>query len=459
MLTTEAFNALLKTLEEPPEHTLFVFATTESHKVPATILSRCQRFDFRLIPLADIIKHLQWIAEKEQVSVTEEAMTLIARRAAGCLRDAQSMLDQLIAFGAPDGEKELDTAMVEQLLGVVHEEVYLKTGVALLTGNLSDALGELRALLNRGYDLGEITRGFIAYLGSIILTKFETEGITGGKTSQISRRLSEELKDVSPDDILRASDILTTTEREMNRSTQPELLLELAFVKIARMGKTVEIDRIMTRLEELASGAGGPPGPLESAPAEPQADLFNAPEQEPQPGQSDAPETGPVDGQPRDSQRRTAAEEPDQTVPQPDSGTAAESKPDSSSGLDIEAIRGRWHDFIDKVNHRRGSVGACLEVAELISFNDGVLLLGFAPENHFHRERVQELTVRQMIEKAAADFFGLPLKIECTTTEAVQKNDEPTSKSEKSGQTTDFEREPIINKSIDLLDLERLPGG
>src|SRR5205085_3087871 len=159
MLTKEAFNALLKTLEEPPEHVKFIFATTEVQKIPITILSRCQRFDFAGIGTARIVERLREVVAGEGMQADAEALELIARRAGGSMRDAQSLLDQLLAFG---GER-LSADQVHSLLGTAQEERVLGLAAAVLVGEMSQALAQLAQAADQGVQLGELLDQLIAY--------------------------------------------------------------------------------------------------------------------------------------------------------------------------------------------------------------------------------------------------------------------------------------------------------
>ncbi|MBD3223708.1 MAG: DNA polymerase III subunit gamma/tau, partial [Caldithrix sp.] len=166
MLTKEAFNALLKTLEEPPAHALFIFATTEIHRVPPTILSRCQRFDFRRIPLKTITEHINHIAQTDKIEIDNEAVLNIAKKADGSMRDAQSILDQIISFS---GDKiTFDT--VAKALGVIHQDIYFEITEHIKKGNLKELIKSAKKIFDSGYDLNEFLMGLEEHFRNMLVT-------------------------------------------------------------------------------------------------------------------------------------------------------------------------------------------------------------------------------------------------------------------------------------------------
>jgi len=167
MLTKEAFNALLKTLEEPPQHALFIFATTEIHRVPATILSRCQRFDFKRIPTKTIIEHLQNICESEKIKIETDALLAIAKKADGSMRDSQSILDQIISYTGDN----ITSEQVTGALGLISQDIFFELSDNITEGDLKELLLLCKKVISEGYDLGEFLVGFEEHLRNILITK------------------------------------------------------------------------------------------------------------------------------------------------------------------------------------------------------------------------------------------------------------------------------------------------
>lgn len=246
MLTNEAFNALLKTLEEPPRHAVLILATTEPHKVPLTILSRCQRFDFRRIEPADIIRRLNEVAAGAGLEVDEEALRLIARAAEGGLRDALSILDQGAAFG----EMKITAADVHNILGTVRIDALNKMAGYLSAGEAGPALSLVAELTSGGKDLRFFAREMAGYLRALLLEKIvpgSSAREAWGDPAVMAARTSE----FSMPGLLRAAEIMAGTEQEMKWSSQPRIILELALVKACRAGIINRESSLLARLEAV----------------------------------------------------------------------------------------------------------------------------------------------------------------------------------------------------------------
>jgi DNA polymerase-3 subunit gamma/tau len=241
MLSKSAFNALLKTLEEPPAHVKFIFATTEVEKVPITVLSRCQRFDFAGIPLPRIAERLQSIVEQEKVQADPEAIQLIARRAGGSMRDAQSLLDQLLAFG---GEK-LTADQVHHLLGTAGDERILGLAEAILSNDPKKALDLLDEAAGGGLQLGELVEQLLAYWRDLMVV--QCGGVDGRDFSVPARHhdtLRQHGKLASLDAILAGLDVLSSAKARMFRSTHGRTLVEMAVVRLCRLHDLVALSQL-----------------------------------------------------------------------------------------------------------------------------------------------------------------------------------------------------------------------
>jgi len=261
MLTKEAFNALLKTLEEPPAHVVFVLATTEPFRMPDTILSRCQRFDFARIPAREISAHLAKLMEAEGVEASAEALSLVARRARGGLRDALSSLDQILA--AADGTVDVPT--VERILGVVGGEVYGNLVDALAAGDAAAALRQLDATYAKGSDLGDLAEGLAAHLRQLMLLSIDAslEAILDVSDAEIPR-LTAQAKKFPRETLVELVDRAAETAVAMRRSDHPRLLFELALTEMAQASTRVSLPDLARRLLDLESRLGGGPPPPSS---------------------------------------------------------------------------------------------------------------------------------------------------------------------------------------------------
>jgi len=266
MLTNEAFNALLKTLEEPPRHAVLILATTEPHKVPLTILSRCQRFDFRRIEPADIIKRLSEVASGAQLEVEEEAFRLIARAAEGGLRDALSILDQAAAFG----EMKVTAADVHNILGTVRLDALNRMAGCLAAGEAGSALRLVAELSFEGKDLRFFAREMAGYLRALLLEKI-VPGSSAREAWGEPAIMTAKAAEFSKEGLLRAVEIMASTEQEMKWSSQPGIVLELALVKACRAGIITGESSLLARLEAVEEklktlGQAGPPETARAVP-------------------------------------------------------------------------------------------------------------------------------------------------------------------------------------------------
>src|SRR6266446_755533 len=248
MLTTQAFNALLKTLEEPPAHVKFIFATTEPQKVLPTILSRCQRFDLRRIPANLIVKHLKEIAKKEKVAIDDEALAAIARGAEGGLRDAESTLDQLIAFC---GNKIAEADVLSVFGLVAHDRIAALTD-AILDGQTTKALQVLKDLDEIGKDLQRLAADLLDHFRNLLVVTLGEEGIASLQLPDTEiERLKAQAKRTDSDAVLRIIDALAAAEGRLRYALSKRVFFEIALVKAVKARDMVGIDGLLKKLNEL----------------------------------------------------------------------------------------------------------------------------------------------------------------------------------------------------------------
>jgi len=258
MLSTSAFNALLKTLEEPPPHVKFIFATTEPHKIPITILSRCQRFDFRKISLNPLVARLRMIVDAEQIIISDLALTLIARRGEGSMRDALSALDQMIAFC---GETVADED-VQGLLGLVDRRLIHDTVEAIVNRESHLALETLRRIDEQGYAFRQFAQELVEALRGLILLKVTTDpGDLLDVTTEERQKLQSLADLATVEDLQRAMTLLLRTESEIAHSTFPRLLLEMTLIRLCHLPPTREIAALLGKIDELERRLGTGKGP------------------------------------------------------------------------------------------------------------------------------------------------------------------------------------------------------
>jgi DNA polymerase-3 subunit gamma/tau len=247
MLTKEAFNALLKTLEEPPEHVLFIFATTEVHKLPMTILSRCQRFDFRRISVEEIVANLKEISRAEGVTIDEDALLIIAKKADGALRDAQSIFDQIRSFCG----NEMSAADVLKVLNVVDQELFFRVTDLIKAHDTRGGIELVDEIVKRGYDLREFLGGLSEHLRNLLIV-LTTEGTELIETSELyKKRYREESTHFKQSDVLRLIKIVNDLEQAIRWSPQPRFKLEAGLLQMIKLERSVQIDSLLNQIDEL----------------------------------------------------------------------------------------------------------------------------------------------------------------------------------------------------------------
>jgi DNA polymerase III subunit gamma/tau len=264
MLSNAAWNAFLKTLEEPPPHVKFIFATTEVHKVPVTILSRCQRYDFKLIAAQTIGARLREVLALEKIEAEDAAIAVLAREAAGSMRDAMSLLDQVIAYG---GQK-LTADDVARVLGVADRAILHELASALVSGDAATALKVVDRIAQQGFDLAHVAKDILSHLRNLVVAKVCGEGAD----RELLDLVDEEVADVralaakaDADDLQRLFQGFSRSFDEIVRSGQPRTALEMTLVRLARRPPLLPLDELLSRLGDLerrlATGAPPPAGP------------------------------------------------------------------------------------------------------------------------------------------------------------------------------------------------------
>lgn len=271
MLTAEAFNALLKTLEEPPPHVVFIFATTEPHKIPSTILSRCQRFDFRRITLPMLVEHLRRITSQEGGSFSDSVLYAIAREADGSMRDSQSLLEQLLAFsgdGLPDEE-------ILDILGVIDRQSVLKAGEAVLSGDAEACLDLVESLYRRGIDSRRFCRHLCDHFRNLLFAAV-SEGREGrlDLPEEEKELLRKQTAGTTAESLHVYFQMLLRGEEEIRRSSMPRIALEMLLLRMAQLPKLESLDAVLDRIGTLERSlrdglpeGGFSRGPTENRPA------------------------------------------------------------------------------------------------------------------------------------------------------------------------------------------------
>lgn len=396
MLTPEAFNALLKTLEEPPAHVIFVLATTEVHKLPPTIISRCQRFDFRRIPLNLITQRLRLIADREGIKAEQDALELIARSATGSMRDAISLLDQLSAYGGDSITREL----VQVMLGAVSVGPLADLMDAVIQGDLKAALGVVGELVDQGLDPRQLTAELLDYVRDLLQVKAGNAPSLTAADGQTEARMRAQAETLRVEDLLRLSRLLTQASLEIKGNILPQLPLELALT------------------EAIVRPEAAPAPATQPKPASRAATPTAGPKQEPEP-KSAVQQAQPTAPEPSREERPAAPSA--SAAPMP---TAAPVGPAAEGALGLETVYQRWDQFVESLRNGKPralalSVQALLRSGAPLRVEGDVVVIGFPSE--FHRSKVSEDASRSLVEKALAETLGVP---QCTIRGVVASSQE-----------------------------------
>jgi DNA polymerase-3 subunit gamma/tau len=247
MLTTESFNALLKVLEEPPPHIIFIFATTDIHKVPATILSRCQRYEFRRLTTEEIKNHLVKIAQYENIEYDEDALRFIARRADGAMRDAQSLFDQIVVYS--NGKVVL--AEVKDILNIIDVDLYFRVSDAIKNREIEEAFRIVNDIYFNGWDLNTFINDLIEHFRNLL-----TVAVTGNtdlieESETTKEKYKETSKDFTVRDLLRILSFLSKTQFELKQATNQKMKLEIALAQLIDLPKAAEVDELIQEIKKL----------------------------------------------------------------------------------------------------------------------------------------------------------------------------------------------------------------
>jgi len=404
MLTPEAFNALLKTLEEPPEHVYFMFATTELHKVPVTILSRCQRYELKRIPFEELKSFFARISQNESVNISEGALDIIATEADGSVRDGLSLLDQIFSFGG----ETVTEADLRQVLGLVDRKIFVSLATELLNGDLAAALSLLSDSYNQGMDLKRFAQGLLYCFRSLIICSVSEEPEAILDISDVEMATLKNLAGIhSTESLISIFDILLKGVDVLKYSAQPRMALEMCFVKAVQSGNIVPVTTLLSRLDSLIEGQ-----PMQTG-------------QEEQVQQNVVPQdVAPVDSSVAESSPEVEAEPSDVSEAESDSDLKIDDTVESNEGASAgthqqpsvpafqpvpKDIVKEWDGFLAHVRERKKWMGSTLSLAEKVAEIDGQLVIKFDdPSECLY---LQEAANLKLLTEFAQDFFQKELGV------------------------------------------------
>ncbi|HMA18880.1 MAG TPA: DNA polymerase III subunit gamma/tau [Thermoanaerobaculia bacterium] len=370
MLTTEAFNALLKTLEEPPPHSRFILASTELHKIPATIVSRCQRFTFRALSVAEIARHLDRVAREEKIRATPEALETLAAAAEGSLRDALSLLDQAATLSGGT----VDQAVCAEILALVDRELLEAVYSGIASGDRGAAIASLSKLLEGGEDPRHVLKEFIGLLRRLLLL---SAGASPDVAESDRDRLLALARAMPYDNLLRALALAVDADQLGRRTEEPGLVLQMLVLRLAEL----------PRLKSIEETLSGLPGAGTRAPAAPE------------------PSTA------RDAVTRSSEEGPRILSLVSVEAEPAETAPSAAPGSDERALE----RFTHLLGSRRRVTAAKVSLAEATTVEGDELVLRFGIDKAPAKEALDEPPTRKILSETASEAFGRPMRVRLQT--------------------------------------------
>ena len=410
MLSISAFNALLKTLEEPPPRVAFIFATTEPHKVPATILSRCQRYDFHRVGTEALVAHLQKICAAEKIRLPEGALRVIAREAEGSVRDALSLLDQVTSFGA----EGLNEDEVLRILGLVDQTLLGSLMQAVLDGRAAEALSILGQADAAGHDIKQLAKELIRWFRNLIVVKLSKEPERLMDVSDQELALLQEMaKDKGLETLERLFDQLARLDEELGKAGQPRLLLEIALVKMAVTPPLVPLEELIAKLEDLEQK-------LRSGVRE---------ESEPGPRQ-EAGHEAPLFSPPREPER------PGEEAPRGEGAGRGE-----TTG---------WQDFLTHVEGKDGKLFALLSAGKFAGRSGREWRIAYTP-GYPLLDRLKSGQNAKRINELLADFFGEGSRLIISNDEPAPAQDRPSRHQLSEQRRKSAVEDPVVQALLDQL--------
>jgi len=424
MLTSQAFNALLKTLEEPPEHVKFIFATTEPQKVLPTILSRCQRFDLHRIPANLIAQHLQFIAGKEKITVEPAAAHAIARGADGGLRDAESMLDQLVAFcGETIAESD-----VLNVFGFTSEQTIAGFTEKMLRGQTSEALAVLDEQAAAGKEMMKLMSDLIAHLRDLLVFKVKPDALADEAAPELQSSLGEEAALIETDRLLELIEQFAEAEGRMKWAPNKKLHFEVAVIKAIQTLSQVTLSEVIDNLAALRGGGSAPS--VRSVPSVPKP-------------------------APRPPEKTATLKQPAAPAPAAFAAAPAPAAPAAASSVDMTAV---WPKVVRLAYTRRPLIKTWIALARLLGTEGPNVLLGFAPDQKTVMESLSRPANSSFLEALLKELTGTDWTVKLSIVEGLPS---PPSPEETEAETepgrpkpndslNTFKDDPLIKEALEI---------
>lgn len=410
MLSKGAFNALLKTLEEPPSHLIFILATTEVEKLPQTILSRCQRFEFKRLTTNTIVHHLGDICDEIGLKAEEKALRLIGRNSDGAMRDALSLLDQCISFS--EGILTYDATL--SILGIANEDLIFKLVDYIIDGDLDMALQKLNEIIQDGKDINQLIKDLISHFRNLMIGKTAENPLDIIDADEDTvKRYVEQSKKMSLHHILNGLQALNDGENRAKWSAQPRIILEMTMVKLIELKDELSLIERVERLEKIVES-----GYVKEV-STTKKDLVKP------------KESTPVKA------KKIKKEKSEESI--------KANIVDDGKDISFEHIKGEWNKVLQKIKKQRIGTQALLMEGNLVSYNNGILTIGYADGFGIHKQAISKKEHKEFVEEAVSSYFNKEIRIEFIMLDDKKDNSKEDEKEEMIKEAVDFFGEDLVN--------------
>lgn len=415
MLSPSAFNALLKTIEEPPPHAVFIMATTEEHKVPETITSRCQLFEFRAIATAKIAERLRLIADADKISIAEEAVREIARAGEGSMRDAQSALDQVISFA---GEK-IKTEDVEKALGIAGADILARVVNGIAENQPAEALAIVDDLIMRGHNLRNFCRDLLGHLRDLLVVKVSGDPKLLDSSSAQAAALKEQAALFSESDLVRFFHSLAETEATLKEAANPRYQVEVGLVRLMEMRRLAPLSDLIERIASLENAlrSGKPPA------------------------ESKTPPTAPTSGSSKAGNARSATSSGSSRAaaasPAVEAELAAKDSTPATPGSTVDQIKAVLEQ------KRRRMLVAALDAAQRVELEGQELVVEFTPDAKHSRDMLAKAENAKALREACVEVLGREIGVRFAVIETESGNGRAPSPEEEERRAKQEARQTI----------------
>ena len=436
MLTNPAFNALLRTLEEPPEHGKFIFCTTDIHKVPATIISRCQRFDFNRISTETIIDRISFILEKEKINTDKNSLQIIARKADGSMRDGLSILDQVISFCGSD----IDYDQTVSALGIIPNDLYFNYTESINNKNGEKMLAVLEQFSKYGVPASEVNNGIGIHLKNLLYSKIKNGSEMLDMNEENKKQYLDHAKDWDNRDLLRVSQIISDVSSYINRSNDPYLLMEVTSLKLLEMERSVSLDALL-RSDNLSVGKddGIKKNDLENYTKK---QVFSKKDYN---IVNDENKVDSVNkGINKDNHNKKVKNEIKEEKKINES--------DASNSITIDIIQDNWKNFIDKLHIKKPSIASVMDNSVPVDFKNGKIIVQITSSLEFHLNMINKNS--GLVKNILNDEFKTELDFVIEKKSESYSDDNITQDSVDGSNIQDDDQ--LRDKIVDLFDGEIL---